>query len=118
MVKRQLTFSIPLVFGASLLFAAWYLRRHEQSHFAAPIFVSLGILITGLAIVYFCSAGQLAVMLEQRSANKHPIYRLWLPARFISAKAYFWQLRAVGVIGTLLGFEFVALGVLFYMHHH
>jgi hypothetical protein len=116
MVKCQLPSAILLVFATSSLFAGWYLQRPQHGLFSATIFIALGILLTGLAIVYFRSAGELAVMPEQRSANKHPIYRLWLPSSFISAKAFFWQLRAIAVIGVLLGVEFVALGILFLVY--
>ncbi|SRR6266404_884477 len=117
MVYRKFVFWIPLVFAASLLFAGWYLRRPERSLFTATVFLLLGVLLTGLAIVYFRSARDLAIMLEQRGAIARPIHRRWLPARFFSARTYFWQLRATGVIGAFIGVEFIAVGVLFFMHH-
>jgi hypothetical protein len=117
MIKRPLAFYIPLAFAASLLFAGWYLRRPQQGIGAAFIFVPLGVVLTTLAIVYFRSAYDIAVVLEQRNANKHPIFRLWLPASFFRAKAFVWPLRVTGIIAGFLGLEFVALGILFLVRH-
>ena len=117
MVKHRFARFIPFAFAASLLFAGWYLQRPQHGIVAASIFVTLGVLLTVLAIVYFGSARDIAAIMEQRSANKHPIFRLWLPASFFSAKALCWPIRVSGVIAVFLGLEFVGLGILFLVHH-
>jgi hypothetical protein len=113
MVKRSLLFFTPLVCGAAVLSAAWYLRRHVRiSPAGATMFVPLGVFITGLGVFYFCSAREFALILDQRAANARWKPR-WL-APFRTTQTPLWLVLAAGVVIILLGVEFLAMGARFY----
>jgi hypothetical protein len=112
MVKRSLLFFTPLLCGAAVLFAAWYLRRHVRiSPAGATMFVLLGVFISGLGVSYFRSAREFVLILDQRAANARWKPR-WL-ARLRTTRTPLWLMRAAGVVMTLLGVEFLAMGASF-----
>ena len=117
MIHRKPASYIPFAFAASLLSVGWHLLDPGRSLFAATIFSLLGILLTGLATIYYLSAGEIAALLEQRGAIGSPIYRLWLPPHFFCARTYFWMLRVTAVLMVVIGIEFVAVGARFLIRY-
>jgi hypothetical protein len=79
--------------------------------------LGLGALLAMCGAIYFLRAPEHADMIAQRLSQRHPFWRLWLPARFYTSERFLLQLRISAVFLVLIGLTLVLSGFASLVYH-
>jgi hypothetical protein len=92
-----------LVLGSLLILAGIridFLLRHLS---LSTLLITLALLLLVVAAYEFVASPGIAERTAQRLEHASPIWRLWLPARYYTAKNLRWQFRLMSIMALLSG---------------